>query len=200
MCEHKYLSVPLPAANSLEEIETCLGQVKWSMDGPLQLFDAISYYPQATWVCRELPSALCIPKGTSTSILLQTDGRKKSTANLTSRRYPSAGFCLQQVTPLSPHLSSILKEGLQYGIPPLVDCWRDNLDCHVKKQDLWQSNRLCGSTDFCNLIGRLHQSNLHAIDIFPPHHHCDRLGITFTDMVGIDCRKVALVGAAEVTF
>lgn len=48
LCEHRYLSIPLPTANSLEEIEACLKQVKWTMDGPLHLFDSISY-PQVTW-------------------------------------------------------------------------------------------------------------------------------------------------------
>jgi hypothetical protein len=35
--------------SSLEEIEACLKQVEWTMDGPLHLFDSISY-PQVTWV------------------------------------------------------------------------------------------------------------------------------------------------------
>ena len=48
LCERRYLSIPLPTANSLEEIEACLKQVKWTMDGPLHLFDSISY-PQVTW-------------------------------------------------------------------------------------------------------------------------------------------------------
>jgi len=47
--ERKYLSVALPRVNSLEEIEANLKQVKWTMDGPLHLFDCISY-PQVTWM------------------------------------------------------------------------------------------------------------------------------------------------------
>ena len=46
--EHRYLDVALPEVSSLEEIEACLRQVKWTMDGPLHLFDCISY-PQVTW-------------------------------------------------------------------------------------------------------------------------------------------------------
>ncbi len=49
--ERRYLATVLPSAGSLEEIETCLRQVKWTMDGPLHLFDCISY-PQATWAKR----------------------------------------------------------------------------------------------------------------------------------------------------
>lgn len=48
LCEHRYLDTPLPAVTSLEDIEACLTQVKWTMDGPLHLFDSISY-PQVTW-------------------------------------------------------------------------------------------------------------------------------------------------------
>ena len=47
-CEHGNLSTALPAVSSLEEIEDCLKQVTWTMDGPLHLFDCISY-PQTTW-------------------------------------------------------------------------------------------------------------------------------------------------------
>jgi hypothetical protein len=46
--ERRYLATVLPAARSLEEIAACLKQVKWTMDGPLHLFDSISY-PQVTW-------------------------------------------------------------------------------------------------------------------------------------------------------
>jgi len=46
--EHRYLTTVLPTVNSLEEIEAHLRQVKWTMDGPLHLFDCISY-PQVTW-------------------------------------------------------------------------------------------------------------------------------------------------------
>jgi len=48
LCERRYLVIVLPVVNSLEEIETCLKQVTWTMDGPLHLFDCISY-PQVTW-------------------------------------------------------------------------------------------------------------------------------------------------------
>jgi hypothetical protein len=47
-CETKYLSQNLPVADSLADIEACLAQVTWTMDGPLHLFDAISY-PQTVW-------------------------------------------------------------------------------------------------------------------------------------------------------
>ena len=46
--ERRYLTTVLPAVGSVEEIESCLRQVKWTMDGPLHLFDCISY-PQVTW-------------------------------------------------------------------------------------------------------------------------------------------------------
>ncbi|MEE9365739.1 MAG: WD40 repeat domain-containing protein, partial [Dehalococcoidales bacterium] len=46
--EAKYRTQPLPAADSLEQIEALLKQVTWTMDGPLHLFDAISY-PQTVW-------------------------------------------------------------------------------------------------------------------------------------------------------
>jgi len=38
----------MPRVNTLEEIRACLEQVTWTMDGPLHLFDSISY-PQVTW-------------------------------------------------------------------------------------------------------------------------------------------------------
>jgi hypothetical protein len=46
--ERRYLTTILPAVRSLEEIEACLKQIEWTMDGPLHLFDCISY-PQVTW-------------------------------------------------------------------------------------------------------------------------------------------------------
>jgi len=46
--ERRYLSTTLPTTSSPEEIETCLKDVRWTMDGPLHLFDCISY-PQTTW-------------------------------------------------------------------------------------------------------------------------------------------------------
>ncbi|MFC1871586.1 hypothetical protein ACFLYF_04225 [Chloroflexota bacterium] len=46
--ERRYLSTALPTTSSLEEIKTCLKDVRWTMDGPLHLFDCISY-PQTVW-------------------------------------------------------------------------------------------------------------------------------------------------------
>ena len=46
--EHRYLKVALPTVNSIEEIQACLKQVTWTMDGPLHLFDCVSY-PNVTW-------------------------------------------------------------------------------------------------------------------------------------------------------
>ena len=46
--ERRYLSTALPTVNSLEEIESSLKEVTWTMDGPLHLFDCISY-PNVTW-------------------------------------------------------------------------------------------------------------------------------------------------------
>jgi len=48
LCEAKYRDKELPVARSLEDIEACLSHVTWSMDGPLHLFDSISY-PQTVW-------------------------------------------------------------------------------------------------------------------------------------------------------
>ena len=38
----------LPDVDSLEDITGCLEKVKWTMDGPLHLFDSISY-PETVW-------------------------------------------------------------------------------------------------------------------------------------------------------
>ena len=46
--EGKYLSTALPQVSSLAEIGANLAKVIWTMDGPLHLFDCISY-PQTTW-------------------------------------------------------------------------------------------------------------------------------------------------------
>ena len=46
--ERRYLNTVLPTVNSLKEVESSLKQITWTMDGPLHLFDCISY-PQATW-------------------------------------------------------------------------------------------------------------------------------------------------------
>ncbi|MFC2032403.1 hypothetical protein ACFLUS_03445 [Chloroflexota bacterium] len=46
--EWRYLSITLPSADSLEEIADYLGQVTWTMDGPLHLYDSISY-PETVW-------------------------------------------------------------------------------------------------------------------------------------------------------
>ena len=48
LCERKYLGTTLPIANSLEQIADYLGQVTWAMDGPLHLYDSISY-PETVW-------------------------------------------------------------------------------------------------------------------------------------------------------
>ena len=50
--ERRYLKRELPKANSLEEIEEYLKQVDWTKDGPLHLFDCISY-PQTTWTTKK---------------------------------------------------------------------------------------------------------------------------------------------------
>ena len=46
--ERRFLHTILPTVNSLEEITDCLGQVAWAMDGPLHLYDSISY-PETVW-------------------------------------------------------------------------------------------------------------------------------------------------------
>lgn len=46
--EAGYLETELPAVGSLGDIELCLNTVTWTMDGPLHLFDSISY-PQTVW-------------------------------------------------------------------------------------------------------------------------------------------------------
>ena len=48
LCEGRYLQTELPTADSLQGIEQLLGQVTWSMDGPLHLYDSISY-PERVW-------------------------------------------------------------------------------------------------------------------------------------------------------
>lgn len=48
MCERKHLSTTLPQISTLAEIEGCLRHVTWSMDGPLHLYDSISY-PETVW-------------------------------------------------------------------------------------------------------------------------------------------------------
>ena len=46
--ETGYLNTGLPTANSPEEIRDQLSTVKWCMEGPLHLYDSISY-PQTVW-------------------------------------------------------------------------------------------------------------------------------------------------------
>lgn len=46
--ERKYLRTALPSVNSLADVEAALKQLTWTGDGPLYLYDAISY-PQTTW-------------------------------------------------------------------------------------------------------------------------------------------------------
>ena len=48
LCEAKYRDKELPVARSLEDIKACLSHLTWSMDGPLHLYDSISY-PQTVW-------------------------------------------------------------------------------------------------------------------------------------------------------
>ena len=48
MYEGKYLSTFLPEVSTLSEIEACLSRVTWTMDGPLHLYDSISY-PETVW-------------------------------------------------------------------------------------------------------------------------------------------------------
>ena len=48
MCEGKYLSTTLPEISTLAEIEECLRKIAWTMDGPLHLYDSISY-PETVW-------------------------------------------------------------------------------------------------------------------------------------------------------
>ena len=48
LCETRYRNQSLPTVNSLKDIEGCLAKVTWTMDGPLHLFDSISY-PQTVW-------------------------------------------------------------------------------------------------------------------------------------------------------
>ena len=48
LCEGRYLRTELPAADSLEGIGQLLQQVTWTMDGPLHLYDSISY-PERVW-------------------------------------------------------------------------------------------------------------------------------------------------------
>ncbi|UCH51861.1 MAG: hypothetical protein JSV54_03710 [Chloroflexota bacterium] len=52
LCERRYLSIALPTVNSLTDIEDALRQVTWTMDGPLHLYDCISY-PQTTWTKKQ---------------------------------------------------------------------------------------------------------------------------------------------------
>ncbi len=48
MFERKYLKVTLPTVSSLQEIQASLNKITWTGDGPLYLYDCISY-PQTTW-------------------------------------------------------------------------------------------------------------------------------------------------------
>jgi hypothetical protein len=46
--ERRYLHIILPTANSLKEITDFLGQVTWTKDSLLHLYDSISY-PETVW-------------------------------------------------------------------------------------------------------------------------------------------------------
>lgn len=48
ICERKYLATALPEISTLNEIKECLKQVTWTRDGPLHLYDSISY-PETVW-------------------------------------------------------------------------------------------------------------------------------------------------------
>ncbi|MDP2719258.1 MAG: hypothetical protein Q8P44_05435, partial [Dehalococcoidia bacterium] len=48
MFEKRYRDMDLPEVKSLEEIQNTLGQVSWSGDGFLHLYDSVSY-PQTVW-------------------------------------------------------------------------------------------------------------------------------------------------------
>lgn len=50
--ERRYINMPLPRVGSLDDITACLAQVKWTMDGPLYLYDSISY-PQKAWATKK---------------------------------------------------------------------------------------------------------------------------------------------------
>ena len=47
-CESGYLDTILPEVHTLAEIQNCLTNITWTMDGLFHLFDAISY-PQTVW-------------------------------------------------------------------------------------------------------------------------------------------------------
>ncbi len=51
LLERKYLNRPVPAANSLDEIQAALDQIRWVPDSAWRLFDLVSY-PEATWARR----------------------------------------------------------------------------------------------------------------------------------------------------
>lgn len=46
--EGRYRALGLPVVNSLDDVQRCLQEVTWTMDGLLHLFDCISY-PETTW-------------------------------------------------------------------------------------------------------------------------------------------------------
>ena len=46
--EGKFLKTQLPSPGSLQDIVNALPQVDWTMDGPLHLYDTVSY-PQTVW-------------------------------------------------------------------------------------------------------------------------------------------------------
>ena len=52
LLERRYLSTPIPSVSSLHEIDQLLDQVTWTQDGPLHLYDSISY-PQTTWAKKQ---------------------------------------------------------------------------------------------------------------------------------------------------
>ena len=46
--ERKFLDRELPLPDSLQDIVSSLGQVEWTMDGPLHLYDSIGF-PETVW-------------------------------------------------------------------------------------------------------------------------------------------------------
>ena len=48
LLERRYLKTQLPSPDSLDALSEALREVVWTQDGPLQLWDSISY-PQTVW-------------------------------------------------------------------------------------------------------------------------------------------------------
>lgn len=50
--ERGHSKIQLPAVQSIQDIESVLKQVTWTADGPLHLYDCISY-PETTWAMKK---------------------------------------------------------------------------------------------------------------------------------------------------